>query len=119
MKNYFTELAEEVVKLDKLAEPYLKGRPEWSLLDIAEKNYELGMEWFKRCGEDFDKVPEVVANIADGWVPFSSPSKNGSIAYSLGLSLKSLEAHAWNLYDFLSGKTQESELPFSLVARAD
>ncbi len=121
--SYFTDLVNASKELDKLAAPYCENRPDWSLEDIAGENCKLAWKWVKDNNidldkaEDWDKMPEIIANIVDGWVPFSSPSNNGSLNYTLGLSLVSLEAHAWALYDYLSGKTQSCELPFELVAK--
>lgn len=114
-QNYFTSLLARVDELDLLAEPYLKGRPEKSLHDLWIDNTELGYAWLRRCDDDFDAVPEVVASIGDGHTPFYI-SRNGSLLYLLGLSLKSLEAHAWALNDFLRGKSDSYELPFEIVA---
>jgi hypothetical protein len=117
--NYFKDLIAAASLLDEQAKPYLLNRPEWSLNDIAAQNYDLGMAWFKREGEDFDKVPEVVANIADGHVPFASMPKNGSLNFLLGFSMASFEAHAWALYDYLSGVKDTHELPFSCIAKVE
>lgn len=118
--NYFTVLEQNQQKLEAKANELLKGRPEKSLDDLASENCKLGWAWFNSENKNWDKVPEVVAAIADGWLPFSEDfvNSNGSLGFTLGLSMASLEAHAWALNDFLSGKTSEYEEPdFPLVAK--
>lgn len=117
---YFQLLLNRVEQLDRLAAPYLSNRPDKSLEELWIENTRLGYKWFKEANEDWDAVPEVVANIADGHTPFGPDrQRNGSLRYALGLSLQSLEAHAWQLNDFLRRKTTESELPFEIVADVD
>jgi hypothetical protein len=123
-KNYFQQIIDECNKLDDLAEEFLKNRKgcyDKSTVDVWKENTELGYAWFKRCGEDFDKVPEVVAQIADGHTPYGPDliEKNGSIAYSLGLSVVSIDAHAWRLNDFLKGKVDTPDLPFGILAKVE
>ena len=124
--NYFQQLELNRLEIQKKAEKLLEGRPEKSLNDLAEENCRLGWEWFKRVEERVgeqqacQEVPEVVANIADGWTPFTERllDSNGSLGFSLGLCMESVEAHAWALNDFLSGKTVEYMEPdFPLVAK--
>jgi len=122
-KNYFQQIVEACDVLDKLAEEYLKGRKgreDKSVYDLWEENMQLGLDWFKRENEDFDAVPEVVAHIADGHTPFGPDitTASGSIAYKLGLSVVSVEAHAWRLNDFLRGKVDSPDLPFGFVGIA-
>lgn len=114
--HYFQALQKRVEELDKLAQPYLENRPQWSMMDLAAEMHKLAWKIFEENGCDFEKVDEYVANIVDGHIPFCFPSRNGSIKYALGLSLASQEAHAWNLYDYLQGKVDKPELDFEIVA---
>lgn len=117
--NYFRAITKRAEELDELAKPYLENRPNWSLEDLAHKNCKLAYKIFIKNGRDWNKVPEIVADIMDGWLPFSNNDKpNGSIYHTLGLSLASKEAHAWSLYDYLSGKKDSFNLPFGVVAES-
>ena len=117
--NYFEDVKNRVAELDALAAPYLKGRPNKSLRDLHRENTELGYKWFEEAGEDWNKVPEAVAQIADGSTPYGEDfiHSSGSLLHSIGMSLDSLEAHAWQLNDFLKHKTDTPELPFEIVAK--
>jgi len=132
-KNYFQQIIfqqiiDECHKLNDLSDKYLEERAKIKDRDHRDSksvkqlwidNTELGLAWFKRCGEDFDKVPEVVANIANGHTPYGPGvvKANGTISYILGLSVVSMEAHAWRLNDFLLGKVDNPDLPFGLVGK--
>lgn len=117
MSSYFADVASRVEELNKLAEPYLANRPDKSLEELWFENTQLGLKWFQDSDEDWDSVPEVIANIADGHTPFGPDYlKPGSLLKTLGLSLASLEAHAWNLNDYLNRKIDSYQLPFEIIA---
>lgn len=114
MSNYFQIIAEECSKLDILAQEYL-DRFEFLPNDqICDRIYQRARAIFIENNEDFDKVPDWVASIMDGWFPYTSKGKNGSLYYSLGYSVVSQDAHLRNLLERAEGR-EEKELEFPVA----
>jgi hypothetical protein len=116
--NYLEEMEQARQVIDDKAMLIIKDRPEKSIGDLDAENYELASEILRKAGDDFDKVSEPVAQLIDGGYRFGDALfKKGSLAYSLGLSLAALEAHAWLLNDYLTGKAEDFNPGFPLVAK--
>jgi hypothetical protein len=123
-KNYLQQIVEECLRLDTLADEFLKDRKDRddkSTMDLWEENTELGLAWYERCKHDPESIPDVVISIANRNTPYGPKTltAKGSLAFKLGLSVVSLDAHAWRLNDFLKGKADTPDLPFGYLAEVD
>jgi len=100
--SYFEALDKANEKLTALAVKLLAelNVPERSINDVCEESWNLGWKIFIDSGEDWDAVSEDVANIADGFMPYTDLmiDANGSLAYSLGLSMAAIDYNA-NLFN--------------------
>jgi len=96
--NYFQCLSNANDRLSERANKLLQGLnvPERSNHDVCSENWDLAHGIFTASGEDWDSVSENVASIADGYLPYSESciGANGSLAYTLGLSMAAVEYNA-------------------------
>lgn len=115
MTTLFVDLAERAAELDSLGQAYLDSLPFVSNEEICERVWKRANEVFAAAGEDWEAVPEWVANTMDGYIPYSQIPRNGSLHFSLGFSVVSLEAHLRNLLEIAEGRTSV-ELDFPVLA---
>ena len=114
--NYFVQIMEECEKLDEKADAYLSKLPFMPNDDVAERLHKAAWKQFKDAGEDWGAIPDWVADIVDGHMPYYGIPHNGSILFSLGFSVASQEAHLRNLMEIAEGRETEM-LDFPTVVK--
>jgi hypothetical protein len=122
MSDYFTSLSEANDKLTAMAVRLLDGLnvPERSNDEVGRENNELAWDIFTKTGKDWDAVSETVAQIVDGWVPFTESiiDSSGSLAHTLGLSMAAVDYNANLLNLELKGLVKDPKY-IPCVAKVD
>jgi hypothetical protein len=113
--SYFDELAEAATRLDEQGQKYLDGLPFVPNDECAKRIYVAAERVFQKAQEDWDAVPEWVAAVMDGWMPYYHERRNGSLNHLLGSSVVSRDAHLRNLLEIAEGRTA-IELDFPVTA---
>ena len=116
--NYFEAISIRCEELDKLGEEYLSKFEFLDNEEVCNRIWKAANAIFKAKNEDWDAVPEWVASTLDGGIPYAGNSRNGSIYYSLGLSVVSRDAHLRNLLEIAEGRETE-ELSFAVLAEKE
>jgi len=116
--DYFQAIAFRVEEIDRLANAYLSKFDFLSNDQIMERVHTAAWKIFKEHNEDWNSVPEWVASTCDGWMPYASVSRNGSIYHALAFSMPSQDAHLRNLLEIAEGR-ETKELDFPVMAEKD
>ena len=113
--NYFVQLSKENGRISLLAEQFLSDY-EFVPNDILATEIHI-KAWaiFKEHGENWETIPEWVADVVDWAVPYTTPSNNGSIGYLLGYSSASNDAHLRAYYENVINGS-DIDLDFPVVA---
>ncbi len=98
--NYFQDISDACDALTEKADNYLKNLPFLTNDEICQRIWDKANQIFKDNNEDWDKVPEWVADTIDG-----------SLHFHLGFSSASWDAHLRNLLEKIEGR-EEKELDF-------
>ncbi len=111
--NPFERISEEAEKLTEKANKYLDGLEFLTNGAVCKRIYKAAKIIFERNNEDWDKVPEWVADTMDGWIPYSKIPHNGSINFVLSFSSAAQDAHLRNLLERVEGR-ETKELDFGV-----
>jgi hypothetical protein len=117
-ENCFSYLKHFVAEMDKAAQEYLDQFEFVPSDKIADAIWKLVQDAFTAVDDDWDKVPDWAADLMDCGVPYCGPSRDGSLWYSLGLSVVSQDAHLRNLWENIKNDTNNI-LPFPVVVPKD
>jgi len=116
--NCFAAISFRCQQIDALAQAYLDKLEFMSNDAVLERLFEIAKKMFKeKCNDDWnqcDKIPDWASNFLEGWTPYA-PSRNGSLYYSLGVSVVSTDAHLRNLLERAEGR-ETKELDFPILA---
>ena len=112
--TYFEKISAECDKLTQKANKYLSGLEFIPNDQVMNRIYAKAKEIFFEANENWDAVPEWVAQTMDGWMPYSTIPRNGSIGFALGYSPASQDAHLRNLLEIVEGR-ETKELDFPVV----
>ena len=108
--SYFTKLIEAEQRMTKKALKTLKGRPDKSMHDLCKEIWEKTWDVFtNEYNEDWDTVPEIIANICDGGYLGKTSAETGrcSLNVTMGFSVSAREVYLWQLHDYVFGVTTE------------
>lgn len=126
MSDYFTELKEGAEQLDALAEVYMEDKEFLPNDAVMDRIWEACLRLFKKHGGyydgghlrfdrlDWDRLPWWAAQTLDGWMPYSSVPRNGSLGFALGYSPASMDAHLRNILEIAEGR-EHRELDFPIT----
>lgn len=112
--NYIQELMTGCEELDRKGQAYLDGLPFLPNDEVKQRIFVKARELFDAANEDWDAVPEWVAQTMDGHMPYSVIPRNGSLYFSLAFSIVSMEAHLRNLLERVEGR-ETKELDFPVI----
>lgn len=104
MNNYFESITEACDELDRQGNEYIDRFDFIPNDEICKRIWNAANKIFKDSGEEWNLVPEWVANTMDGWMPYANIPRNGSLFFSLGFSCVSQDAHLRNLLEIAEGR---------------
>jgi hypothetical protein len=111
----FSYLPKLVAEIDIAAQEFLDQFPFVPSDEIAEDIDTRAWKIFRDENEDWESIPEWVADVVDGGVPYCGGSRNGSPHHSIGLSVTSLDAHLRCYWENIKNDTNFI-LPFPIIA---
>ncbi len=97
--NYFKAILKRCEEIDALAEKWLSKFDFIDSPTLCQSIYDKAWDIFEEANEDWDAVPEWVAEVVDGHIPYAGIPENGSLFYSLGFSVISQDAHLRHFYE--------------------
>lgn len=116
--SLFHGLIQRGEELDRLGAAYLEKLPFLTSQETAERLHIAAMRIFEAANREWYAVPDYVAMIADGVMPYFHPPRNGSLHFTLGFSVTSQEAHLRNLLEIAEGR-ESAFLDFPVVAELE
>ena len=112
--NYFSAIAKRATELDALGTAYLDTVPFMSNDKVCKRLCAIACEIDKSDKEN----PEWVDSTMDGYLPFGSVPRNGSLYFSLGFAVAAQDARRRNLLEVEEGR-EAVELTFPPLAEKD
>lgn len=132
MSDYFKQLVAGAETLDAKADAYMASKPFLPNDEVIDRIWAVCLRLFKEHGGRYEGDTMVFADLAwddlpwwaaqslDGWMPFVGESKNGSLAYALGHSAASRDAHLRNIMEIAEGReTEELTFPVTFALPGD
>lgn len=113
--NYFETITDECNKLDELGQAYLDKLPFMDNDTVVQGIFKKAKEIFESHNENWETIPEWVANTMDGWMPYAGIPKTGSLFFSLGFSVVANDALLRNLLEVAEGREEKFLDFFNLV----
>ncbi len=117
----FKQVTEACNELDRKGQVYLDSLPFISNDESIDRIFNRARAIFTEANEDFDTVPEWVAQTMDYYIPYAIPgSSGGSIMAAMAHSITSQDAHLRNLLEIAEGRTsKELDFPVSVPWKAE
>lgn len=108
--KYFSAIKKRADELNVAGQAYLDKLPFMSNDDVAERLYKKAQEIFKQQTKQWgtlgawEHVPDWVADIMDGYIPYYYIPRNGSIYFSLGFAQTAQDALLRNSLEYAEGR---------------
>lgn len=112
--NYFSAIKKRADELNLMGEDYLDKLPFMNNEEICQRLWEIAWEIEKSDQEN----PEWVDMTLDGFIPYSSIPRNGSLYFSLGRAVVAQDALLRNLLEVAEGR-ETKELSFNFIAEKE
>jgi len=113
--DYFDKITEQCDLLNEQGRAYLDRLPFINNEEVCERIFRIARKIFEDGRESRDAIPEWIEVIANGYIPYSAPPKNGSLHYSLGWAIVSQDAHLRNTLERIEGR-ETTKLNFGVLA---